>query len=80
MNLSFGKPAYAGCSMLVGAKRKSRFIGDTGYKNDLDPYFIQHPACRVVAMKERRLEIRIQYLFVYCPMVISKNLTCLLSF
>jgi hypothetical protein len=52
----------AGCSMLVGAKRKSRFIGDTGYKNDFDPYFILNPACQVVALKERRLETRIQYL------------------
>jgi hypothetical protein len=33
--------------MLVGAKRKSRFIGDTGYKNDLAPYFIQHLASSI---------------------------------
>ena len=41
---------------------------DTGYKNDLDPYFIQHP------------ETRIQYLFVYYPKAIFKNQTHLLSF
>jgi len=41
---------------------------DTGYKNDLDPYFIQHP------------ETRIQYLFICCPKGIFKNLTHLLSF
>ena len=53
--------ADARCSMLVGAKRKSRFIGDTGYRNYLDPYFIQHP------------DTRIQYLFIGCAKAILKT-------
>jgi hypothetical protein len=75
----------AGCSMLVGAKRKSRFIGNTGYKNDLNPYFI--PAKR--DLRPRRTsplrssqhpDARIQYLFVCRLKIIFTNLTHLLSF
>jgi hypothetical protein len=39
--------ADAGYSILVGAKRKSRSIGNTGYNNDLAPYFIQHLASSI---------------------------------